>query len=250
MVILFSFLVGLVCGSFLNVVAYRVPRGESVLWPRSYCTACGRTLTPWELIPIVSWLWLGARCRVCKAPISLRYPLLELTTALLFATTSMHFSTWGVRIGWDVFWMFLMTVMGTDFTSMRVPNVLSYPGFIFVFLLSGSLGVQSWYTAMLGAMTGFLLLFAVHLLSRGNMGMGDAKLYLSIGAMLGPLYSVESFVLASLSGAVLGILLRTLKLIARREYIPFVPHIAIGVILTVFFGHPLTLWYVHQMLGL
>lgn len=81
------------------------------------------------------------------------------------------------------------------------------------------------------------------------MGMGDAKLYFSIGAMLGPFFTLESFVLASLSGAVLGVTLRLTGLIGRREYIAFVPHIVIGVVLTVFFGHPLTSWYLHQVAG-
>lgn len=246
---LLSFLFGLVLGAFLNVIAYRVPRLESVVTPRSHCATCHHTLAWYELIPILSWLALRARCRHCGTPISVRYPVLELTTGLVFTLTYLRFSTWSVRCAWDVFWLLLVAMMGTDLTSMRVPNVLSYPSALLMLVISGGTDIQTWSEAIWGSVVGFSLIFLIHLFSRGNMGMGDAKLYLTIGAMLGPLYTVESFVLASLSGALVGLLMRLAGLIGRREYIPFVPHIVVGVVIAVFWGPPLTTWYLHQVAG-
>lgn len=246
----FSFIFGLILGSFLNVVAYRIPRHESIRRPGSHCAVCNHALSPADLVPLFSWLWLRGRCRYCKQFISVRYPVLELATGALFAATYLTVPEWGGRVAWWFFWLLLMAVVGTDLTAMRVPNVLSYPGALATVLLSSLTGVAGWGVAVTGSLTGFAMVFVIHLVSRGNMGMGDAKLYLSIGAMLGPLFTVESFVIASLSGAVVGLALRFSGLIRRREYIPFVPHIAIGVVVTAFFGHPLTLWYMQQMVGI
>ena len=250
LLLIFSFIFGLVFGSFLNVVAYRVPRRESVRRPGSHCPACHHALAPADLVPLFSWLWLGGRCRYCNALIAVRYPVLELATGGLFAATYLTVPSWGMRLAWWFFWLLLMALVGTDLTSMRVPNVLSYPGAAVAVLLSSVSGVLGWGVAVTGALSGFAMVLVIHLLSRGNMGMGDAKLYLTIGAMLGPLYTVESFVFASLSAAVIGLALRLSGLIGRRAYIPFVPHIAIGVVVTVFFGHSVTMWYLQKIVGI
>ena len=93
-----SFILGLILGSVANVIAYRVPRGESVILPGSHCTVCQQFLSPWELVPILSWLFLHGRCSKCEAPVSVRYPVLELSTALLFSLTYLHVSTWPARL--------------------------------------------------------------------------------------------------------------------------------------------------------
>jgi leader peptidase (prepilin peptidase)/N-methyltransferase len=132
---------------------------------------------------------------------------------------------------------------------MRVPNILSLPGAALAVGLSGVCGVHGWGQTLLGAVVGAGVLFAIHLLSRGSMGLGDVKLYLSIGAMLGPLYAMESLVMASLSGVMVGYGLRMSGLMKKREPMPFVPHIVIGVVVIAFFGHPLTEWYLHNLLA-
>ncbi|MCF8563547.1 prepilin peptidase [Alicyclobacillus tolerans] len=247
--VILVFCTGLVLGSFLNVVAYRVPRGESLAWPGSHCLNCNRSLSAWELVPIVSWLLLQGRCRGCRRPIPLRYPILELVTGCLAAATWLTVPDWPQRIAWGVFWLLLVAVTGTDLTAMRVPNVLSYTGAVVLVVLSPLEGVQSWRTALIGGSLCFLVLLVIHFITGGNMGLGDAKLYFSIGAMFGAAYGMESFVLASCSGAVVGLLMRWAGLMRRREYMPFVPHIAIGVVLTKFFGPAMTEWYLHLLLG-
>ncbi len=239
-------LLGLLFGSFLNVVAYRVPRHESIVHPGSYCTSCHHELRPWDLIPVLSWIILRGRCRYCRAPISIRYPMLEIATSLLFLWSGLHTILPLQRITWWVFWMLLMAVVGTDLTSMKVPNVLSYSGAIIVFLLSGLSGIQTWKLAVTGALTCFAVLFLIFLLSRGNMGLGDAKLYVSIGAILGPGQGIESLIFASFIAALIGIVLRFMKVLKPRQHIPFVPFIAGGVVITVLYGSQL--WQSYQLL--
>ena len=243
------FVLGLFIGSFLNVVAYRVPRQESIVWPGSHCPTCNHSLSPWELIPVLSWLVLRGRCRHCKVPIPGRYPLLEMTTAGLFAATVLAFPDWKLRIAYALLWTLLGAVLGTDMTSMRVPNVISYPAALLMPIVSIVSGAETWQRALGGAAVSFTVLFAIHLISGGNMGMGDAKLYWSIGAMLGALYAMESLVFASMVGALIGGLLRITGVLKKREYIPFVPYIMVGVVIAVFFGHPLTHWYLFNVVG-
>lgn len=244
------FVYGLLFGSFINVVAYRVPRGESIVRPRSHCTTCSRTLTAGELIPVFSWVILGGRCKGCRSPISVRYPLLEFATATTFAATCLWTPDWGARVAWWVFWLLLFSVVGTDLTSMRVPNVLSIPGACVTFLCAWLLGVQTWEMSLLGGIVCFLGLFSIHWVSGGKMGMGDVKLYLSIGTMLGPAAGIETLVVASFAGSIIGGLMRWTGLLKRRQYMPFVPYIAIGVLVVTFFGQAIESWYLHHVLAL
>ncbi|MBX5437267.1 MAG: prepilin peptidase [Alicyclobacillaceae bacterium] len=235
---------GLFFGSFLNVVSYRLPRGESVVAPGSHCPHCQRPLSPAELVPVFSWLWLWGRCRTCRSPIPVRYPVLELVTGALFAATVWQVPGWPQRAAWLVFWTLMVAVAGTDLIALRVPNVLSLPGAVACTLLSGLTSVQTWAHALTGAAAGCAALCLIHVVSRGNMGLGDAKLYLSVGAMLGPLACLESLALASASGALTGILMRLAGVLQRREPIPFAPHILAGVVLTEYFGRAIAAGYI------
>jgi prepilin signal peptidase PulO-like enzyme (type II secretory pathway) len=239
---------GALLGSFLNVVGYRLPRGESIVSPGSHCTHCGRPLRSHELIPMLSWLVLRGKCRSCGQSISVRYPLLEAATACLFAATFLAFPEWPVRVGWMVFWLVVMAAVSTDLYAMMVPNALSLPGAVVMFVVSVCTGLQHWMGAVVGLAGCFTLLLAIHLLSGGNMGLGDAKLYLSIGAALGAVQGIESLVFASFYGTVIGLVLRAVGWLERRQYVPFVPFIAMGVVTAVFWGHALSGWYFHEVL--
>jgi len=243
-----TFVFGLLFGSFLNVVAHRYPLGESIVFPGSHCPHCQRMLSPWELVPVFSWLFLRGRCHGCHKLVSIRYPLFELATGALFGMTVFLFPSWPVRGVWIFFWFLLMMIVATDISSMRVPNVLSLPGAAICLLASTWVGMQPLWHAVLGAATAYLLLLFIHIVSRGNMGMGDVKLFLSIGVMLGPVGSLEALVAASFSGVVIGLILRLSKLLKRRAYMPFVPHIAVGVILVACYGQRFTAWYISQFL--
>jgi len=243
-----AFAFGLVFGSFLNVVGYRVPRRESIVFPASYCPHCHQKLKVFELVPILSWMCLGGCCRRCLQMIPIRYPIVELACGVLFALTIWHFPTWSLRLVWMFLWLLLLSVVGTDLTAMRVPNVISLPAAILFIVASGLFGVQSWRAAIIGALLCYAVLYLLSVVTRGGMGLGDAKLYLSIGAMLGPFAGLESFILASCSGALVGLAMRFVGIVRKREPIAFVPHIAIGVITTVFYGAQVTNWYMRTFI--
>jgi prepilin signal peptidase PulO-like enzyme (type II secretory pathway) len=236
-------------GSFLNVVGYRMPRGESIVYPGSHCVHCAQPLQSYELIPMLSWLALGGKCRTCGQPISVRYPLLEAATACLYGATFLAIPAWPARLGWMVFWLLLMAAVCTDIYAMKVPNALTMSGAVIMFVVSVCTGLQSWMGATIGLTVCFVLLLMIHLLSGGHMGLGDVKLYLSIGAALGAVHGIESLVFASFYGTVMGLALRTLGWLQRRQYIPFVPFIAMGVVTAVFWGQGINDWYLHAVLG-
>ncbi|GLV14330.1 type 4 prepilin-like proteins leader peptide-processing enzyme [Alicyclobacillus hesperidum] len=242
------FVYGLVFGSFANVIAYRVPRRESVVWPRSHCVHCHHTLAWWELVPVLSWLALRGRCRKCRTPIAVRYPLLELLTGVLFASAWWQGHTIAQVVVWALFWLYIMMAVGTDLTAMIVPNVLSLPAAVIFLCASGLTHIQSWPNAAMGLVVGFAMVLLVRLLSGGRMGLGDAKLYLAVGAMLGPWLSLLSFVLAALFGSVIGLGLRLAGKLKAGQLVPFVPFIALGVIVTAWYGHALLRVYM-QLVG-
>jgi prepilin signal peptidase PulO-like enzyme (type II secretory pathway) len=239
------FVFGLIIGSFLNVVAYRIPRQESIVFPGSHCPHCGKALAAVELIPVLSWVFLRGRCRNCHTGISMVYPLIELITATLFVLTLHQSTEWSTRVAWCVFWSLLVVFVGTDLRYKRVPDILSKPGAVLMLMLSILCGIQPWGQALIGMLVCYAVLMGIHILSGGNMGRGDAKLYLSIGAMLGPWHGLESLVFASFAGTTVGLALRVTRYLGRREHMPFVPYIVMGVIVTVFFGEAINHWYFH-----
>jgi prepilin signal peptidase PulO-like enzyme (type II secretory pathway) len=245
---LLMFCFGLLFGSFLNVVGYRVPRGESIAFPPSHCPKCNRQLKAIELIPVFSWIFLGGRCRTCKSEISVRYPLIETITAILFALTGMKGYAWPEMLAWCLFWMLLVSAMACDFTSMRIPNVLSYSGGITILIVATLTHIHPFGFLLLGGGVCFFAIFLIHILSGGKMGLGDAKLYFSIGVMLGPWYGLLSLAFASAFGTVIGLFLRSVSLLSKNEPVPFVPYICIGVILAAFYGHSFIVWYMNLLL--
>lgn len=233
------FAYGLAFGSFLTVVGDRIPQGLSLIHPPSHCSACGRRLHAWELIPVFSWLALRGRCHTCKSRIPLRYPILELATGVLWVVTLHQVPIWPARLAWFAFWLVLLAATATDLSTMRIPNLLSLPGAVGVYGLFVLTHTRTWTHSLWGAGVGFGLLFLIHLLSKGRMGLGDAKLYLAIGAALGPWMSLESFVLASFFGTLIGLPLRWSGRIGAGQAIPFVPFITLGVVTTFLWGQPL-----------
>lgn len=234
--ILAAGLLGAVIGSFLNVVAHRVPRGESLLSPGSRCPDCGAPVRPYDNIPVVSWLLLRGRCRSCGARISPRYPLVELATALAFAAVV------AVR-GFDddlvlalPFVAALIALAAIDFDHKLLPNKIVYPlaawGVIATLLVDRDDLVEN-LIAGAGAFT--FLLVAVIAYPRG-MGMGDVKLAGAMGLYLG-LSVVPALLVAFLSGSLVGVAILAREGAAgRKKAVPFGVFLALGGIVGVLAG--------------
>jgi leader peptidase (prepilin peptidase)/N-methyltransferase len=244
-------LLGLLVGSFLNVVIHRVPRHESVVRPRSRCPECGTTLAERDNVPVVSWLLLKGRCRTCDAPISARYPAVELLTAVAFAAVGLRFGAdWAVP-AYLVLVAALVAVSAVDLELFLVPNRILLATLavgVPLLVLAAALD-HRWDDlgrALAGAAIGFGILLAINLVTPRGMGMGDVKLAGVLGAWLGFLDIGLVFLglfLGFLLGAVGGIALLATGVRTRKDHIPFAPFLAAGAVLAILVGSPLLDWY-------
>ena len=234
LVVLVALLPGLALGSFLNVVAARVPRHESIVRPGSHCMSCGHAIAWYDNIPLVSYLVLRGRCRNCEAKIGLRYPALELVTALLVSGCVWKFGLHLEAIVAIVFCAALVAISAADFEHLIVPNVIVLPAAVVVLAAQTALHPSFEWAISALALAAFLLLAA--LVYPGGMGIGDVKLALLLGAMLGRTVAVAFAV------GVLSALVPSLWLIARhgrkarKMKIPFAPFLALGGVVALFAG--------------
>jgi leader peptidase (prepilin peptidase) / N-methyltransferase len=243
----FAGLFGALFGSFLNVVAFRLPRRESIVKPRSRCTSCGVPIKPYDNIPVLSWLLLRGHCRSCSAQISPRYPLVEAGTALLCAAAVLtHGGAASIALSVALI-MVLVPAALIDLEYRIIPNRLTGFGALLALGLGGALDPTGEPTRLIaGAAAGGFLLAAA-LAYPGGMGMGDVKLAGVMGLFLGAAVA-PAILLALLSGVLLGvaILARKGARAGRKTAVPFGPFLALGGIVAVFAGQPLVHWYLHS----
>src|SRR5207247_3516124 len=224
-------------GSFLNVLAVRVPLRRSVIKPRSACMSCGTELAWYDNLPLVSYAVLKGRCRTCGTGISPLYPAVELATALLVAASAWRFGLTGEAAVAAFSCAVLVAITATDLTHRIVPNRIVLPAAALVLLAQTALEPSpEWALGALGA-SGFL--FVAALAYPSGMGMGDVKLALLLGAMLGRLVTVGLMV-GMLAGLVPSLfLLARHGAAARKMGIPFAPFLALGAVVALFAGHSL-----------
>lgn len=266
-----SGLLGLLIGSFLNVVVYRVPAGKSIVSPPSACPHCGAPVRAYDNIPVVSWLVLRAKCRDCGAPISLRYILVELTTGILFVLVAWRFAA-GIELASTsnllvarlivlIAFLYLAAISVAlvliDVDTHRLPNVLTLPSYVVgVALLLAASALGGEWGALLRAVASMAILVAAYLIMaivyRGGMGLGDVKLAGVIGLFLGWIgwgsLLVGAFS-AFLLGGIFGVILLLSRRANRRSGIPFGPWMVIGAAVGVGFGESLWSGYL-DLVGL
>jgi leader peptidase (prepilin peptidase) / N-methyltransferase len=248
---------GLVIGSFLNVVIWRVPRGESIVRPPSHCPSCGHEVRPRDNVPVGSWLLLRGRCRDCQAPISARYPLVELATGLVFVVLAL-------RIGfeWELPAYLYLGAIGIalamiDIDVKRLPNAIVLPSYVVVAVLLGATAAieGEWDTFLRAVLAGLALsafYFLLMLVYPRGMGFGDVKLAGILGAYLGWLgwgeLVVGSF-LGFLVGGVFGLALMVVGRAGRKSAIPFGPWMLLGALLGILWGGALADLYLDSLSG-
>lgn len=239
-----AFLGGLVVGSFITVVAHRVPRGESIVGPRSRCPSCGARIAAYDNVPVASWMLLRGRSRCCGEPISARYPLTELALGLLYAATTAVLYEDGTQLALGlVFVTVLLAVTLTDLERRIIPNKILLVGAVLAVAIAvvgdpGSLPER----AIAGAAAGGLL-FLVALAYPKGMGLGDVKLAAVMGLFLGREVAAAILV-ALLAGSLLGAALIARRgAAARKQAIPFGPFLAFGGVVGLLLGDQLVDWY-------
>jgi leader peptidase (prepilin peptidase)/N-methyltransferase len=232
----FVFAPALAVGSFLNVVAARLPERRSLLHPRSACNACGTEIAWYDNVPLVSYAVLGGRCRSCGERISWRYPAVELATAVLVAGCFLHWGWSGRAVVNAYFCAALVVLSAIDAERRILPDLIVLPSFLVVLAANIALDpgrTVEWIAASFGAS---LFLFLALVVYPKGMGMGDVKLALLLGAALGKAVSVGMMVGMLSALAFSTVLFARHGLGARKMYIPFGPFLAFGALVALFFG--------------
>jgi leader peptidase (prepilin peptidase)/N-methyltransferase len=235
---------GAIVGSFLNVVAYRLPRGESLSHPPSRCPSCGTPVKPYDNIPVLSWLLLRGRCRHCKEPISVRYPVVEAGTGLLCALVVVVKGADEDAILGLVLVLLLVPITLIDLDHHLIPNKLTYPGAVVGIVLVLLLDPDSLVENLIAAFGAGGFLFVSWLLYPRGMGMGDVKLAFVLGIYLGRAV-VPAMFAAFVAGALIGavIMARMGVKEGRKAGIPFGPWLALGGIVGLLAGDEIVDWY-------
>ena len=238
---------GLCIGSFLNVCAYRLPLGESVVHPRSRCTSCGRMLSWFDNHPVASWVALRGRCRTCGEPVSWMYPAVEIVTALVFAVTYLTYGLTLLSLVRVIFGCALIVLFVTDLQHKILPNVITLPGIVIGFVCSIFLP-PGWVSSLIGILVGGGVLFAiaeVYYRVRGQegLGMGDVKLLAMIGAFLGWKLVLLTLVFASFTGSLGGGVLIASGRGSMKYALPFGTFLAVGALFAATWGDPIADWY-------
>ena len=234
--IILFFVLGLVFGSFFNVVGLRLPKNIPFARDRSRCPYCGHSITLIENIPLFSFLVQAGRCRKCKEKISPLYPAIELTTGILFAL-SFHLLGWQIELIIALLLVsLLMIILVSDLKYMVIPNkvLLFFLPILIIFRILEPL--DPWWSSIAGALTGLLLLALIIIISRGGMGAGDMKLFGLLGIVFGVNKILLALFLSSLIGAIIATFLLCTKRINRKQPVPFGPFIVIASLITYFYG--------------
>lgn len=242
--LLYAGVLGLAVGSFLNVCVGRLPRGESLVRPRSRCPRCGQQIAWYDNIPVVSWLALRGRCRACREPISWVYPALELATAVIWiGLAALYGPTWRALQG-AILFSLLLAIALIDARHYLIPDALSLGGLGAGLALSVLPGVPTPLVAALGALLGFGVLFVVGVVGewafrKPAMGGGDMKMMAMVGAFLGPAGAMLTIFLGALAGT---LIFGPISLKTKKE-VPFGVFLALGAAITFLFGDSLVEGY-------
>lgn len=237
----FAFIFGAAIGSFLNVCIFRLPAQVSIVKPLSQCPHCQKQIRFYDNIPLISFFVLKGKCRDCDGSISLRYPLVELITALL---SLLLFFKFGVTLNYMIFFIFtavLIVITFIDFDHQIIPDVLTLPGIPFFFLLAVLVVKVPWLEALIGLLIGGGVLFAIAfvyelLTKREGMGGGDIKLLAMIGGFLGWKSLIFILLFGSFSGAVIGITAMIINKQDTKYAVPFGPFLSAAAVAYLFWG--------------
>ena len=241
-------LVGLAVGSFVNVVAARLPEHRSLVRPSSACPGCGAAIGWRDNIPVLSFVMLRGRCRACRMPIAWRYPMVEIATAALWALAWLQ---WGATLDFVVAVLFLtalVAITAIDIERQIIPDLITLPGIVAGFCVSLATGRPGWTDSLVGIVVGggiFLVIIVAYAVLTGieAMGMGDVKLGAMFGALLGWKVTLLAIFVAVLLGAIVAVALLATGRVGRKAPMPFGPFLAAGGAVGLFWGERVMQWY-------
>ncbi len=242
------FLYGIVIGSFLNVLIYRVPKKENIAVVRSHCMSCGYQLRWYDLVPLFSWLTLGGRCRKCKEKISIQYPLIEALNGIFYLMVFHHYGLSIESLLYCLLVSALLALSVIDFRTYEIPV-----GFNYFILTLGLVRVvtdyQKWSDYLIGFLAVSAFLYVLYLVSGGSaIGGGDVKLMAACGLLIGWKLNVLAFLL----GCILGSVIHLIRMRVSKEgrMLAMGPYLSMGVFLSILYGDRFIQWYITVILGL
>jgi leader peptidase (prepilin peptidase)/N-methyltransferase len=252
------FIFGALIGSFLNVCIYRVPRKLSIILPSSRCPSCNNPIRPWDNIPLLSYVFLGGRCRYCRTRIPFRYPLVEGLNALCYTALLWRYGPGLDFLIYCLFCSSLIVITFVDLDFQIIPDRITIPG-VAIGLVAGSFVLPNPFTradalgfipSLIGAACGFGFYYVVAFLSlaflkKEGMGGGDIKMMAMVGAFMGWKAVILTTFLASLAGSVVGISMIIAKGREKGSLLPFGPFLSVGAVVSLFFGQEILQWYPH-----
>ncbi len=248
-------LLGLAVGSFTNVLIYRLPRGMSLITPRSSCPSCQSPIRWYQNVPVVSYLFLRGRCSSCRRPISIRYPLVEIASGLLFVAFFWRYGYSLTTVGFGLFSLGMLAVFFIDLDCRIIPDVITLPGIGVGVVLSLASSHLSIGTSLLGVLAGGGSFLAVALLGqwlfkRESMGGGDIKLAAMLGAFLGPSRIFLILILSAIIGLAVSVIVMAISARFRKDRtIPYGPFLVMAAYIAVFYGGELIDWYTRTVIG-
>jgi leader peptidase (prepilin peptidase)/N-methyltransferase len=240
-------LLGALVGSFLNVCIFRLPLGRNIAMARSECARCARQLAWFENIPVVSYAVLGGRCRTCRQPISIRYPIVELITAAAFAWSAWYFGVGPLLVSRLFLVCALVVLFAIDLEHHLLPNVITLPGIVVGFAFS-LIADPGWQSSLIGIVVGGGVLWAIaegyyRLRHEEGLGMGDVKMLAMIGAFLGWQLTLVTLMVASLAGSIVGVAMLVSQRGGLKYALPFGTFLALGAAAAATIGSDLLTWY-------
>lgn len=235
------FLYGIVIGSFLNVLIYRLPKHENIATKRSHCMECGYQLKWYDLVPLFSYLFLRGRCRKCGARISIQYPIIEAANGILYVLIFLRYGLTIETLLYCLLFSALLALSVIDFRTFEIPV-----GFNIFILILGLVRVatdyRNWLLYLIGLVSVSLFLFAIFAITKGRgIGGGDVKLMAATGLLLGWKLNLLGFVMGCILGSIIHII--RMKVSKEGRTLAMGPYLSLGVVLTVFFGEYIISWY-------
>ena len=235
------FILGLTIGSFANVCIYRLPKKESIVFPKSHCPVCSVAVRPFDNIPVLSFLILGGKCRECKNSISAIYPAVEVIIGLLLLAGYFNFGLSFDFLVCLVVAPALVIITAIDIEHQIIPDVITLPGIIFG-LAAGSYSI-GYFNSFMGFLLGGSLFYVLAILSKGGMGGGDIKYIASAGALVGWQKVLLIIFIGAFLGSIVGLFQIVVQKKTRKSLIPFGPFLAIATLITLFYGNLLLKLY-------
>jgi len=239
---------GLIFGSFLNVCIYRIPKKETIIYGRSHCTACGKEIRSYDLIPILSYFVLRGRCRNCSIKISARYPFVELLSAALYALIYLKFGLSLEFYLYAAFVSMLIIAAFIDIDTLEIPNVVSIAISVIGLLALIFSPELLWYEHIIGIFIASVPLLVASLVSKGGMGFGDIKLCAAAGFLIGFKLTLLSLLIACIVGSVFGIIYAKLKNKSLKTSICFGPFLAGAFCFSILFGNKIISMYISLLI--